>query len=192
MDEKLREHDLFHCFIRFASGDGDSPFQRFPFQCPNLLLLTDHENGDSYTPPPEVEAFVGDGRDISQAPIYFGFGSMIHKDPPKVLDMCLQVVANTGRKAVICEGWYLLRRPSADGRVEGENPHKSLLELLSPYGIPQNRVMFVKSIPHTWLLPRCACAVVHGGAGTTAAALRAGRPCVFVPFLVDQPVWKLG
>jgi len=31
--------------------------------------------------------------------------------------------------------------------------------------------------------------VHHGGAGTTAAALRAGVPAFVVPFLGDQPFW---
>jgi UDP:flavonoid glycosyltransferase YjiC (YdhE family) len=34
------------------------------------------------------------------------------------------------------------------------------------------------------------CAVVHhGGAGTTAAGLRAGKPTVICPFFGDQPFW---
>ncbi|WP_344617232.1 nucleotide disphospho-sugar-binding domain-containing protein [Dactylosporangium salmoneum] len=31
--------------------------------------------------------------------------------------------------------------------------------------------------------------VHHGGAGTTGAGLRAGRPTVVVPMLADQPFW---
>jgi UDP:flavonoid glycosyltransferase YjiC (YdhE family) len=34
-----------------------------------------------------------------------------------------------------------------------------------------------------------AAVVHHGGAGTTAAALRAGVPAVITPFLADQPSW---
>jgi UDP:flavonoid glycosyltransferase YjiC (YdhE family) len=34
-----------------------------------------------------------------------------------------------------------------------------------------------------------AAVVHHGGAGTTAAALRAGVPSVIIPFSVDQPFW---
>ena len=43
--------------------------------------------------------------------------------------------------------------------------------------------------PHTWLLPQMAATVHHGGAGTTAAALRAGVPSQVVPFFGDQPYW---
>jgi UDP:flavonoid glycosyltransferase YjiC (YdhE family) len=47
----------------------------------------------------------------------------------------------------------------------------------------------VEDIPHSWLFPQLAAVVHHGGAGTTAAGLRAGRPTVVVPFFTDQPFW---
>jgi sterol 3beta-glucosyltransferase len=47
----------------------------------------------------------------------------------------------------------------------------------------------VDSVPHAWLFPRVAAVVHHGGAGTTAAGLRAGVPAVIVPFHGDQPFW---
>ena len=40
-----------------------------------------------------------------------------------------------------------------------------------------------------WLFPRVAAVVHHGGAGTTAAGLRAGKPSVICPFFIDQPLW---
>ncbi|MCA9913496.1 MAG: hypothetical protein KC496_09110 [Anaerolineae bacterium] len=47
----------------------------------------------------------------------------------------------------------------------------------------------VKSAPHDWLFPRMSVIVHHGGAGTTAAALRSGIPGIIVPFFGDQPYW---
>ena len=47
------------------------------------------------------------------------------------------------------------------------------------------------SAPHNWLYPRMAAVVHHGGAGTTAAGLRAGVPAVIVPHMVDQPFWAV-
>jgi sterol 3beta-glucosyltransferase len=43
--------------------------------------------------------------------------------------------------------------------------------------------------PHSWLFERVAAVVHHGGAGTTAAAFRAGVPSVVVPKAWDQPFW---
>lgn len=48
---------------------------------------------------------------------------------------------------------------------------------------------FVASAPNQWLFPRCACIVHHGGAGTTHAALSAGKPAVITPISFEQPDW---
>lgn len=50
-------------------------------------------------------------------------------------------------------------------------------------------ILTIDSAPFTWLFPRCAAVVHHGGAGTTAAGLRAGVPSVVIPFFGDQPFW---
>ena len=50
-------------------------------------------------------------------------------------------------------------------------------------------IIKIDHAPHDWLFPRVAAVVHHGGAGTTAAGLRAGRPTVVCPFIADQPFW---
>lgn len=52
-----------------------------------------------------------------------------------------------------------------------------------------SRAFFLAGAPHDQLLPRVSSVVHHGGAGTTAAGLRAGRPTQIVPFFGDQPFW---
>ena len=47
----------------------------------------------------------------------------------------------------------------------------------------------VGAVDHAAVLPRCRAAVHHGGAGTTAAALRAGLPAVVGWYSADQPMW---
>jgi sterol 3beta-glucosyltransferase len=44
-------------------------------------------------------------------------------------------------------------------------------------------------VPHSWLFPRMSAVVHHGGAGTTAAGLRAGVPGIVCPFFGDQSFW---
>src|SRR5207247_11173968 len=41
--------------------------------------------------------------------------------------------------------------------------------------------------PFSEIFPRAAAIVHQGGAGTTAQAMRSGRPMLFVPFAHDQP-----
>jgi len=47
----------------------------------------------------------------------------------------------------------------------------------------------IDSVPFDWLFPQMAAVVHHGGAGTTAAGLRAGVPSILVPFFADQFFW---
>ncbi|AZG45231.1 glycosyltransferase [Gordonia insulae] len=50
-------------------------------------------------------------------------------------------------------------------------------------------VFAVGAVDHATVLPRCAAAVHHGGAGTTAASLRAGLPTLVCSVTADQPFW---
>jgi sterol 3beta-glucosyltransferase len=59
---------------------------------------------------------------------------------------------------------------------------------LAPSGLPDT-IMAIDATPHDWLFSRVAAVVTHGGAGTVAAALRAGAPVVCVPFYGDQRFW---
>jgi UDP:flavonoid glycosyltransferase YjiC (YdhE family) len=50
-------------------------------------------------------------------------------------------------------------------------------------------VLLVDAVPHDWLFPHMRAVVHHGGAGTTAAGLRAGVPSIIIPYFSDQPFW---
>ncbi len=50
-------------------------------------------------------------------------------------------------------------------------------------------MLVVDEVPHDWLFPRCGGVIHHGGAGTTAAALRAGVPSGVVAHMGDKPYW---
>ena len=75
-------------------------------------------------------------------------------------------MARAGQRGIIHAGWGGLQRAA----------------------LP-NSVLMISSAPFSWLFPRVAAVVHHGGAGTTSAGLRAGVPSVVVPFFGDQPFW---
>ena len=115
-----------------------------------------------WTPPADLTAFLENG----PAPVYVGFGSMGSRNPAQTAALVLEALARTKQRAIMQSGW---------GGLGTEN-------------LPDN-VHAVSSVPHTWLFPQMAAVVHHGGAGTTAAGLRAGVPSIIVPFFGDQAFW---
>jgi UDP:flavonoid glycosyltransferase YjiC (YdhE family) len=58
----------------------------------------------------------------------------------------------------------------------------------SAQDVPET-VYLTEALPHSWLFRQVAAVVHHGGAGTTAAGLRAGVPSILIPFFGDQAFW---
>ncbi len=120
------------------------------------------DSTDDWTPPAALLNFLQDG----PPPIYIGFGSMSSRNPQETADLVIEAIKKTKQRALLYSGW---------GGLHKEN-------------LPDS-VLMIDSTPHDWLLPRVAAVVHHGGAGTTAAGLRAGVPSIVIPFLIDQPFW---
>jgi sterol 3beta-glucosyltransferase len=55
--------------------------------------------------------------------------------------------------------------------------------------VNNDRIFYIDSVPHDWLFPRVSATVIHGGAGTCAASLKAGKPTIVIPFMGDQTFW---
>jgi UDP:flavonoid glycosyltransferase YjiC (YdhE family) len=91
---------------------------------------------------------------------------MSSRKPEETTNLVLDALTQTRQRAILLSGWGGLNK--AD--------------------LPDT-VLMVDSIPHSWLFPRVAAVVHHGGAGTTAAGLRAGVPSIITPFFGDQPFW---
>jgi UDP:flavonoid glycosyltransferase YjiC (YdhE family) len=93
---------------------------------------------------------------------------MVSSDAAAFTQIVLDGIKKSGQRAVLATGW---------GAMDGEEG-------------PQDRqTFFLRHAPHDCLFPHMSAAVHHGGAGTTAAAVRAGIPSVIVPFFGDQPFW---
>jgi UDP:flavonoid glycosyltransferase YjiC (YdhE family) len=119
-------------------------------------------DAEGWEPDPELHAFV----EQAEPPVVVSFGSMIHEDSRKVTDIIVEAMKIAGCRAIIQRGSSRLGR-----------------ETLTP------GIITTGAVPHSWLFPRAACVVHHGGSGTTAATLRAGVPSVIVPHTYDQPLW---
>ncbi|MGW4589692.1 glycosyltransferase [Amycolatopsis thermoflava] len=113
----------------------------------------------AWEPPRHLADFLAAG-----PAVYIGFGSMAGSDPEKTSAIVAESIRLSGVRAIVAGGWGGLREEKLG-----------------------DAVCFVDHAPHDWLLPRTTVTVHHGGSGTTAAALAAGRPQVVCPFVADQP-----
>jgi UDP:flavonoid glycosyltransferase YjiC (YdhE family) len=120
------------------------------------------DEDENWQPPDELANFLESG----SPPVCIGFGSMTGRSPEKLTRLIVEAVRQSGQRAILLSGW------SGMGDV----------------GLPDS-ILRLDSTPHRWLYPRVAAAVHHGGAGTTAASLRAGVPTVIIPHMSDQPFW---
>jgi len=118
----------------------------------------------TWTPPRRLADFLG----TVDPPVYLGFGSMPIDSPVALAQAITMAAERTGAPFIVhCLNPELRRRLAGDNK----------------------RILLVRQVPHDWLFPRTAAVVHHGGAGTTGAAIAAGRPQVIWPFGVDQHFW---
>jgi UDP:flavonoid glycosyltransferase YjiC (YdhE family) len=99
-------------------------------------------------------------------PIFFSFGSIPVKSPADTLAMISTACAQLGERALLCSG----------GTDFG---HVSHFE----------RIKVVDAVNYAAAFPACRAVVHHGGAGTTAAGLRAGVPTLILSTDLDQTLW---
>jgi vancomycin aglycone glucosyltransferase len=112
----------------------------------------------------EVSSWIAAGK----PPIYFGFGGgMPLPSPGEAVAMITAACTQLGERALICGG------PTDLSRI----PHPGHTKI-------------VGAVNHAAIFPACRAVVHHGGAGTTAAGMRAGIPTLILWIAVDdQPVW---
>jgi UDP:flavonoid glycosyltransferase YjiC (YdhE family) len=117
-----------------------------------------YDEADVVEPSPEVRAFVEHG----PGPIAFTPGSAnVHGR--EFFEAAIDATARLGRRAIL-----LTRFPQQ-----------------LPTSLPEH-VRHFEFVPFGWLLPRIGAAVHHGGVGSTAQGLAAGRPQLLMPLGFDQ------
>lgn len=120
------------------------------------------DEGKDWLPDSALMAFLEKG----DPPIYIGFGSMTTGDPARLAQIIVEGVRRSGIRAIIATGWGAMEK------IE----------------VPET-IYIIKGAPHCVLFKYVTAVVHHGGAGTTAAGLRAGLPTLICPLTFDQPYW---
>ncbi|PLW30319.1 hypothetical protein PCASD_17756 [Puccinia coronata f. sp. avenae] len=90
-----------------------------------------------------------------------------------------EAVKKAGVCAVVSGGWSDMKAHEKDFESVGT---------ASP-SLEDSPLHFVGAVPHEWLFSQVDATLTHGGAGTTAASLRAGIPTFIKPFFGDQFFW---
>jgi UDP:flavonoid glycosyltransferase YjiC (YdhE family) len=112
-----------------------------------------------------------------------GLVAFLEDDPPPLL-VCLGAMSLGGDETAATAGLFVDAIQQAGERTIVQGWESALARLsLPPAVYPAG------SLPHGWLMPRCAGVVHHGGFGTTSATFRAGLPHLVVPHIADQFYW---
>lgn len=114
-----------------------------------------------WQPPADLQRFIESG----SRPVFIGFGSMPISNPSSVAALIVEAVQLSGQRAVLHSGWAELG------------------------GALPSEVFRIDYVPFSWLFPRMAAVVHHGGSGTSGIGFRSGIPSVIVPFGFDQFYW---
>jgi len=120
------------------------------------------ETPDEWQPPVALQQFLDSG----EPPVYIGFGSMVGTTPKQLTETIVAALQQAGVRGILATGW---------GGLDAD-------------ALPET-IFKVEQAPHRWLFPRMAAVVHHGGAGTTAAGVHAGKPTLICPYFGDQPFW---
>jgi UDP:flavonoid glycosyltransferase YjiC (YdhE family) len=132
---------------------------RVPFNRPFVGTLTLESPTDADE---EVTSWMAAGT----PPIFFGFGSIPVESAADTIAMIGRACAQLGQRALIC----------AAASDFNNVPHFE-------------NVKVVGAVNYAAIFPACRAVVHHGGAGTTAASLRAGVPTLILWMADVQVVW---
>lgn len=134
------------------------PQPDWPRQTVQTGFLFYDEADAASTLPTEVEQFLAEG----EPPIVFTLGSSAVYAADRFYEESAQAAVRLGRRALL---------------LIGNNPR--------PAGLPAT-ILAWDYLPYAHVFPRASVIVHSGGVGTTAQAMRAGRPTLVMPFAFDQ------
>lgn len=113
-----------------------------------------------WDPPPTLRAFLDGG----PPPVVVTMGSMTMFDTRKFLRDISQTLHVCAQRGIVIGGWSGITELDTSG----------------------GSVQCVTEVPYEWMFPKASCIIHHGGCGTVAAVLRAGKPSILLPQITCQ------
>jgi len=141
----------------------ESHFTSFP-QARTTGFWFDEGIAAGWQPDPTLAQFLESG----PAPLLLNFGSILVPRVSEMLKMHVRASRLVNRRLLIQRGWADLRPDALDASIDSDS------------------CLFIGDAPHSWLFPRVAAVIHHGGIGTLAQALRCGCPVLVEPYAYDQ------
>jgi sterol 3beta-glucosyltransferase len=133
------------------------------------------EGGSSNNVTKRIDEFLQEG---DRGCIYMGWGSMISKSPHYMVEFAVRALHKSQQRAIVLGGYAGLSLDTLRDAQPGVE--QSLIDYA------RDNILFLQECPHEYVMPRVLATVHHGGAGTTTAALRSGRPTIITPVFFDQ------
>ncbi len=118
------------------------------------------DDAEPWQPSNALRAFLDEG----EAPALMTLGSWEHMLPDRARAFLVASARASKRRAIVQT--KLAREETREGDV-----------FVLPW------------VPHRQIISSCSLVVHHGGAGTTHMALRAGKPALALPFILEQRMW---
>lgn len=137
------------------------------FQQVTIPGYTSLNEVSDYKATESLRNFILDSKANNRPLAHISFGSMHLDDPTKLMATLTIALNKIQARAIVTRTW------STKWELDA---------------IPQN-LYITDSVPHSWLLPQVDGFVHHGGAGHTAAGMRASVPQMIIPFFLDQYLW---
>lgn len=119
---------------------------------------------ETWAPPRDLLDFMESGK--QPIAVSLGAMSLAGEETRQAALMTIEAIQQAGVRAIV-QGWN---------------------EALSGVDLPET-IYHAGPMPHTWLFDQVGGIVHHGGFGTTGSVLRAGKPAIIVPHIIDQHLW---
>jgi UDP:flavonoid glycosyltransferase YjiC (YdhE family) len=152
-----------HGTLALFSSQFAKPQPDWPRNTRTTGFVSYDKRGEGFGPEADSRA-LNDFLNAGPAPVVFTLGSSAVMAAGAFYEESIKAVTHLGIRAVLLVG-----KTEKPPRVESES------------------IYVTDYAPYSQLLPRAAATVHQGGIGTTAQALRAGKPMILVPWAHDQP-----